>query len=89
MMGQTHSSADRLFQEGDYAKAQSEYGALLKSYPRNALYLYRYARCAQELGDLTTALRYFELSGDRYDLKHFYVGEIYLQLWRTEESIAA
>ena len=89
MMGQTHSSADRLFQEGDYAKAQSEYGALLKSYPRNALYLYRYARCAQELGDLTTALRYFELSGDRYDLKHFYEGEIYLQLWRTEEAIAA
>lgn len=89
MMGQTHSSADRLFQEGDYAKAQSEYGALLKSYPRNALYLYRYARCAQELGDLTTALRYFDLSGDRYDLKHFYVGEIYLQLWRTEEAIAA
>ena len=87
MMGQTHSSADRLFQEGDYAKAQFEYGALLKSYPRNALYLYRYARCAQELGDLTTALRYFDLSGDRYDLKHFYVGEIHLQLWHTEEAI--
>ena len=87
LMGQTHNSADRLFQAGDYSRAQAEYGALLKSYPSNALYLYRYARCAQELGDLALALRYFELSGDRYDLKHFYVGEIHLQLWHTEEAI--
>ena len=87
MTGQTHSSADRLFQAGEYSQAQAEYGALLKNYPSNALYLYRYARCAQEVGDLTTALRYFELSGDRYDLKHFYVGEIHLQLWHTEEAI--
>lgn len=89
LMGQTHSSADRLFQAGDYSNAQAEYGALLKTYPRNALYLYRYARCAQELGDFTTALRYFDLSGDRYDLKHFYVGDIHLQLWHTNEAIQA
>ena len=87
--GQTHSSADKLFKAEDYAAAQKEYGALLKSYPTNALYLYRYARCAQELGDDATALKYFEKSGNRYVLKHFYEAESYLRLWKVEEAIAA
>ena len=73
---QTHASADALFQAADYSAAQAEYGQLIKRYPTHALYLYRYARCAQELGDYATALKYFELSGNRYDLKHYNVGEI-------------
>lgn len=88
-MCQTHSSADKLFQAGNYSAAQGEYGALLRSYPREALYLYRYARCAQELGDAQTALEYFEKAGDRYMLKYFYMGEIYMQLWRPEDAIKA
>ena len=86
---QTHASADALFQAADYSAAQAEYGQLIKRYPTHALYLYRYARCAQELGDYTTALKYFELSGNRYDLKHYNVGEIYMQLWQPEQAIAA
>ena len=88
-LSQTHSSADKLFQSGDYAAASTAYGALLKSYPTNALYLYRYARCAQELGDDTTALHYFEKAGDRYMLKYFYMGESHLRLWHVNEAIAA
>jgi tetratricopeptide (TPR) repeat protein len=64
-MGQTHSSADRLFTDGNYTSAQDQYGKLLRSYPTNALYLYRYARCAQELGDHDTAIEYFQKAGDR------------------------
>ena len=86
---QTHASADALFQAADYSAAQAEYGQLIKRYPTHALYLYRYARCAQELGDYATALKYFELSGNRYDLKHYNVGEIYMQLWQPEQAIAA
>ena len=86
---QTHASADKLFQEGDYTAAQEQYGKLLKSYPREALYLYRYARCAQELGDFPTAIQYFDKAGDRYMLKYFYLGDIYLQLWHTEQAIEA
>ena len=86
---QTHSSANQQFQAKDYAGAQQSYGALLKSYPTNALYLYRYARCAQELGDYTTALQYFDKAGDRYMLKYFYMGEIYMHLWRADDAIAA
>lgn len=88
-MAQTHSSADKLFQAGDYTAAQEQYGKLLRSYPREALYLYRYARCAQELGDYPTALQYFDKAGDRYMLKYFYLGEIYLQQWHAEAAIEA
>ena len=87
--GQTAASADALFQEGNYAQAQEQYGRLVKSYPNHALYLYRYARCAQELGDYTTAIRYFELSGNRYDLKHFHLGEVCMKMWYVEDAIAA
>ena len=89
LAAQTHSSANNLFQEGDYLGAQQAYGVLLKSYPTNALYLYRYARCAQELGDLITAIQYFDKAGDRYMLKYFYLGEIYMQLWRADDAINA
>lgn len=89
LSGQTHSSADKLFQGGEYSAAQEAYGILLKRYPTDALYLYRYARCAQELGDDTTAIKYFEKSGDRYKLKYFYLGESYMRLWRVEEAIEA
>ena len=89
LFGQTHSNADKLFQEGEYGAAQEAYGALLKRYPTEALYLYRYARCAQELGDDTTAIQYFDKAGDRYKLKYFYLGESYMRLWRVEEAIEA
>ena len=88
-VAQTHASADKLFQAGDYATAQEQYGKLLKSYPREALYLYRYARCAQELGDFATAIQYFDKAGDRYMLKYFYLGEIYLQQWHADAAIEA
>ena len=88
-VAQTHASADKLFQAGDYATAQEQYGKLLKSYPREALYLYRYARCAQELGDLATAIQYFDKAGDRYMLKYFYLGEVYLQQWHADAAIEA
>ena len=89
LSGQTHHTADKQFQAGDYALAQEAYRALLKSYPTNALYLYRYARCAQELGDDTTAIQYFKKAGDRYMLKYFYMGESYMRLWYMDEAIEA
>lgn len=87
LMGQTPSGADREFRAGNYTEAQKTYKVLLKSYPSNQLYLYRYARCAQELGDDLTAVKYFEKSGNRYKLKHYYAGQSYLRLWRVEEAL--
>ena len=89
VLGQTAASADALFQEGDYSTAREQYAKLIKSYPNHALYLYRYARCAQELGDYAVAKQYFELSGNRYDLKHFHLAEVCLKLWDTETALAS
>ena len=87
LLGQTPSSADAQFKAGKYAEAQKSYKALIKSYPSNALFLYRYARCAQELGDDSTAIKYFIKSGDRYNLKHLYLGDSYLRLWKADKAL--
>lgn len=89
VLAQSEAKADEYFQASDYAAAKDEYGRLLKRYPSSTLYLYRYARCAQELGDNATALQYFERAGNRYTLKHYYMGEACMQLCLPERAIAA
>ncbi len=89
VFSQSEVAADRLFQAGNYAEAQTVYEALLRAHPKKPLYAYRYARCAQEQGDYDTALRYFERAGDKYPLRYFYTGEIHLQQWHTEQAIDA
>ena len=89
LSAQNEAKANDLFQSADYTSALKEYGLLLRRYPSSALFAYRYARCAQELGDYTTAIQYFKKSGNRYDLKHFNLGESYLALFYPEEAIAS
>ncbi len=74
---QTAVQADGYFSEQNYAEAQSAYGHLLRRSPNHALYLYRYARCSQELGQDSLAIAYFLKAGDRYALRNFYLGELY------------
>ena len=89
VFAQNEVKANEWFQAADYSAAKKEYGLLLRRYPSSALFAYRYARCAQELGDYQTALEYFAKSGNRYDLKHFNLGEIYLKLGYAEKAIAS
>lgn len=85
LSAQSAKKAEMLFtQDKNYSAAKQEYQLLLKASPNNTLYLYRYARCAQETGDLQTAAIYFEKAGDRYPLKHFYLAEVYMALWYPE-----
>lgn len=87
-MAQT-KRAETLFNEQAYAEAQAEYAKLLRSNPRSPLYLYRYARCAQELGDYPTAIDYFRRSGDKYKLAYLFTGDCYLALWQPTHAIEA
>ncbi len=89
ILAQSESKADEYFKANDYTAAMDEYGRLLKRYPSSTLYLYRYARCAQELGDNATALQYFERAGNRYTLKHYYMGEACIQLCLPDKAIAS
>lgn len=89
LLAQNAVKADGLFQDANYLAAQKEYQLLLKHHPTYALYLYRYARCCQELGEYSSAIQYFAKAGNRYDLKHYNLGEIYMRLGYPEQAIAS
>lgn len=86
---QSSKQADDLFNAREYAEARAVYEALLRKQPTHPLYLYRAARCAQELGDLAAAEQLFIKAGTKYPLRDFFLGEIYYQQWRMPEAIAA
>ena len=89
LLAQKNLSADKLYQMGEWELAFEKYGKLLITYPTYGPYLYRYARCADELGDHATAIQYYDLAGDKYMDKYFYLGEIYYDQWNTELAIEA
>jgi len=86
---QSAKQADDLFTAREYAEARTIYNALLRKQPTHPLYLYRAARCAQELGDFAEAEELFIKAGTKYPLRDFFLGEIYYQQWRMPEAIAA
>ena len=87
VFSQTAATADEAFSKKDYANAKSQYESLLQKAPKNQLYLYRYARCCQELGETEQAITYFELAGDKYDLRDFFLGGLYFKTYRFEEAL--
>ena len=87
LSAQTAETAERQFMDSNYVAARQSYEQLLKYSPKSTLYLYRYARCAQEMGDYAVAIDYFNKSGERYSLKHFFLGECYFHTQQMEEAI--
>jgi len=87
LSAQTEGKASALFEAGQYEEAKQIYEKLLRKSPKNVLYSYRYARCAQETGDHMTALEHFAKTGKKYVLTYFFMGESYMALWRSEEAI--
>ncbi len=83
---QTPAQADQLFTEQKYTEAKEVYAQLLKRDVRNTLYLYRYARCAYELGHQQEAIDYFVKAGTKYALRDFYLGELYQQTYQFDEA---
>ena len=89
VFAQSAKQADDLFNAREYAQARAVYESLLRKQPTHPLYLYRAARCAQELGELDTAEKLFIQAGTKYPLRNFFLGEIYYQQWRMQEAIAS
>ncbi len=89
MRAQSADKAQKLFFDQQYEEARDQYRALLRRSPKSALYNYRYARCCYELGDDSTAIRYFEAAGDRYPLRDFYLGELYFDAYEFDRAIEA
>lgn len=86
---QNAKQADEFFNNRQYAEARAIYDALLRKQPSHPLYLYRAARCAQEVGDAEAAEALFIKAGTKYPLRNFFLGELYYSRWRMAEAIAA
>jgi len=80
---------EALFNNKQYLKARAIYENLLKQRPKDALYHYRYARCCYELKDYESAITHFELSGSKFPLHDLYLGELYFNTYRFDQSVTA
>ncbi len=89
LSAQSSSKAELFFNNRQYSQARSIYEALLRKRPNDPLYNYRMARCCYELKDYESAVKHFELSGNRYPLKDLYLGELYFLTYRYDSSVEA
>ena len=89
LAAQSATEAETLFNNKQYSKAKTIYDLLLKKKPNDALNNYRFARCCYELKDYETAVKHFELSGNKYPLTGLYLAELYFLTYRFEESLTA
>jgi tetratricopeptide (TPR) repeat protein len=89
LFSQTVTEGETYFNNKQFAKARSVYEELLKKRPKDGLFNYRYARCCYELNDAEKAIPHFELAGKRYPLRNLYLGELYYNSYRFEESATA
>lgn len=80
---------EALFNNKQYAKARTVYETLLKQKPNDALYNYRYARCCYELKDAENAIKHFEMSCSKFPMRDLYLGELYYNSYRFDESVMA
>lgn len=89
LFAQKAADGEKYFNNKQYAKARAAYEVLLKQRPKDALYNYRYARCSYELKDEEKAIEHFEMSGNKFPLRHLYLGELYCNTYRFDESVMA
>ena len=80
---------ETLFNNKQYAKAKTVYEDFLKKKPTDALANYRYARCCYELKKAEDAIIHFEMSGTKFPLRDFYLGELYFNSYRFDQSVMA
>ena len=86
---QTTSEAENYFNNKEYLKAKSIFEKLLDRKPKDALLNYKYARCCYELNENEESIKHFLLSGNRYSVKDWYLGELYFKTYQFDESLTA
>jgi tetratricopeptide (TPR) repeat protein len=86
---QRSGEGETFFNNRQYAKAREVYEALLKKKPNDAMYNYRYARCCYELKDAEQAIQHFEMSGTKFPQRDMYLGELYFNSYRFDQSVMA
>jgi len=89
LFAQKAADGEAYFNNKQYAKARAVYEVLLKQRPNDALYNYRYARCSYELKDEEKAIEHFKMAGNKFPLRDLYLGELYYNTYRFDESVMA
>lgn len=88
MLSQSATQAEGLFNNKQYNKAKEAYEILLKRKPNDQLYNYRLGRCLYELKDYESAISYLKLSGSKYPMKDYYLGESCFNSYRFGEAVS-
>ena len=89
LFAQKAADGEIYFNNKQYAKARAVYEVLLKQKPNDALYNYRYALCSYELKDEEKAIEHFKMTGNKFPLRDLYLGELYYNTYRFDESVMA
>jgi len=86
---QRSGEGEAFFNNKQYAKAREVYEVLLKKKPNDATYNFRFARCCYELKDAESAIQHFEMSGIKFPQRDMYLGELYFNTYRFDQSVMA
>jgi tetratricopeptide (TPR) repeat protein len=86
---QSVSEGETYFNTKQFEKSRSVYEELLKKKPKDGLFNFRYARCCYELKDYDNAITHFEKAGVRFPMRNLYLGELYFNSYRFDESVLA
>lgn len=89
LFAQRAAEGDVLFNNKQYLKARTVYENLLKKHPNDALYNFHYARCCYELNDFEKAITHFEKSGSKIPMRDLFLGELYFNTYRFDQSVKA
>ena len=88
LSAQTARQAEKLFNDGEYEKAETAYRKLVKSAPSNAGYNYFLGASLYELNKKEEALPYLEKSAKRkYINAYRYLGKLLADMYRYDEAI--
>ncbi|MDP4239420.1 MAG: tetratricopeptide repeat protein [Bacteroidota bacterium] len=89
LFSQSASEGETYFNNKQFSKARSVYEVLLKKKPNDATFNFRYARCCYELKDVENAIIHFEKAGNKFPTRNLYLGELYFNSYRFDESVLA
>jgi len=89
LFSENTSTGETYFNNKQYVKARSFYEESLRKKPNDALFNYRYARSCYELKDAEAAIPHFEKAVIKFPVSNLYLGELYFNTYRFDESVLA
>ena len=88
LSAQTLSEAQKMFTDGEFAKAKPVFKRLVKQAPSNANYNFWYGACCYETGELKESIPYLEKSAERKVINaYLYLGKAYFDSYRFDEAV--